>query len=257
MLIMDMDTPVYRAAGAAQKTQEDGSITVEPFSHAAHNMDLFITSVLNKFPEHEYVMYLTAAKDKHYRYDIYPEYKANRKAYKRPVHYGEVREYLIKKYGAIIVEDMEADDALAIAMCHHIPTREEEVTSQTPIAVYIDKDLDQIPGWRFKYKHSAKSEEKLYYVDQIDALKSFYKQMFKGDSSDNVKNLIFRKTWKHEVNHIFSMQSEVDMYKLLHNSFRTESKLSDEEVRELLTKRGRILWLQRFKGDMWNPPLMI
>src|SRR5260221_11625449 len=151
MLIVDMDTPIYMASGAAQKKAPDGSIVTEPEHYAFHNVNVFLEGIFKKFPDHDYHLYLTTSPDKHYRYDLYPEYKGHRKKLEKPVHYKATREYVLKNYQSSVVEGMEADDAVAIAMGFRQVRQEAPITSNTPIAVYIDKDIHQVPGWRYQY----------------------------------------------------------------------------------------------------------
>lgn len=49
-----------------------------------------------------------------FRYQIYPEYKANRRDKIKPVYLEAAREYLITTWGAKIVNGYEADDAIGI-----------------------------------------------------------------------------------------------------------------------------------------------
>jgi hypothetical protein len=255
MLIIDMDTPIYRAAGAAQRRLPDGGLVVDPVHYAYHNINTFINKIFTKFPGHNYHIYMTSAEDKHYRYQVYPEYKAHRKKSDRPVHYKAVREYIKQKHGGsvTVVEDMEADDAIAIHMSQNQwqdDDKYKEVTPDTLIAVYIDKDIHQVPGWRYNY-----DKDQFYYILTLDSYRHFYTQMFKGDTADNVKNLVRFKQWKPELKQLSVAKSNMEMYTVLFKAACREIRgKNQEEIEKLLEDRGKLLWLQRYKGEMWAIP---
>lgn len=123
----------------------------------------------------EFEVYLSDDRDKNFRFEVSPEYKANRTA-PRPVHYDAIKEYLIVEWGARIAYDMEADDMLGIAQ-----TKGYKGWYDTVICS-IDKDLLQIPGQHYNFV-----KEEWTTVSKWDGLKWFYQQLLIGDVTDNVK----------------------------------------------------------------------
>ena len=73
-----------------------------------------------------------------FRYEVAKTvpYKGNRKDMKRPKHLEELKKH-IKRLGAVEVEGIEADDAVAIELFKD---------PEKYIIVHVDKDLDQLPG---------------------------------------------------------------------------------------------------------------
>ena len=99
------------------------------------------------------------------------KYKGNREGTIKPFYYDEVRAYLINMHRAIVVDGMEADDALGLAQ-----------TGDT-VLCSKDKDLDTIPGKHFNWD---KLERGIYIVTEDEANAFFYKQVLMGDSTDNI-----------------------------------------------------------------------
>jgi 5'-3' exonuclease len=78
-----------------------------------------------------------------FRYDIYPEYKANRKDMQRPKWLQVVREHLVTDWKATVTDGIEADDAMGIAQC-----TEHDGDS---MICSIDKDMLMIPGHHYNF----------------------------------------------------------------------------------------------------------
>ena len=167
-LLIDGDPIVYRIGFASQKRdKETGLVTADPESHALHSCKIFMNNLLEDTGASSYKVYLTG-KD-NFRFKIRKDYKENRKGAEKPVHYQVIRDYLQSRYGAQVIDGMEADDALALAQ-----------TDKTAIAT-IDKDLLMVVGRHYNYVkqtwQDVTAEEGEYF---------FYKQMLTGDRVDNI-----------------------------------------------------------------------
>ncbi len=109
-----------------------------------------------------------------FRYVLFPNYKANRVGVPKPKHLGAVQQLLVKKWGAKVIDGMEADDAIGIA-----------ANADTNFIVCsIDKDLRQIAGEHFNF---VKNEFEV--VSPEAAAYQLYSQMLIGDTSDNVRGV--------------------------------------------------------------------
>lgn len=140
---------------------------VETVNNALYNVDSILDSMLDKFHVSGYTVFLSGSNN--FRNEVYPIYKANRLNVPRPVHYLAVREHLMNKWDAVVVQGMEADDALGIHQ------------TDTSVICTIDKDLDTITG-----KHYNFVTDTLYDVSPLEAANNFYMQMLAGDSTDNI-----------------------------------------------------------------------
>jgi len=119
------------------------------------------------------VIYLTGKNN--FRYDIatVKPYKGNRKK-EKPVHFENVKWFLISRYNAIIIDGYEADDALSM---HQAVWN----LSQKPEDCYTvictrDKDLLMVPGWHYGWEVGLQPEQKLHFVDTLGELHATYKE---------------------------------------------------------------------------------
>ena len=174
-----------------------------------------------------------------YRYDIAKTvpYKGNRKDMKKPKHYDSLREHMVKRLGAVVVNGQEADDEVAIRM-----TKEPDKY----LLVGVDKDLRQIPGWH----HNPKKAE-TDYVSDFEGYKNFCSQLLTGDRVDNIPGL--------------DQIGPVKAAKALKNAKTKEELLQavwkiyqeKEHGIEYLIEQGQLLWLRRYEGELWQPDVSL
>lgn len=108
-----------------------------------------------------------------FRYDIYPEYKANRDSSSRGPLFYRLRKWALKKYGTIA--NVEADDVVS----HYV--------RKGHIGATIDKDmLRGVPGMWFDTYHSRRTFNVL---GELEARNFNYLQTLMGDPTDNIKAL--------------------------------------------------------------------
>ena len=74
--------------------------------------DSTLDDLLTDLQADDFVIALTD-KD-NFRKDVLPSYKDNRKQKRKPMVLNALREYVIKKYNAVIYPKLEADDVLGI-----------------------------------------------------------------------------------------------------------------------------------------------
>ena len=172
-----------------------------------------------------------------YRYDIAKTvpYKGNRKDTAKPKHYEALREHMVKRLGAVVVEGQEADDEVAIRM------------SKEPdkyLLVGVDKDLKQIPGWHHN-PHKALTE----YIDDFTAYKNFCIQLLMGDRVDNIPGLAGVGPKKAE-KALAEATTREELLEAVWKVYREK-----EHDIEYLTEQGQLLWLRRTEGELWQPNL--
>jgi len=170
-LLIDGDPIVYRIGFACQTTdKETGLVEADPVSHTLHSCKQFVNQLLKDTGVSKYKIYLTGKGN--YRHKIRDDYKANRKSKGKPVHYDLIRDYLVERYSAQVVEGMEADDALGLAQ-----------TDSTIIST-IDKDLLMVEGLHYNY-----GKQEWTTVTADEGTYFFYKQMLTGDRVDNITGI--------------------------------------------------------------------
>lgn len=170
-----------------------------------------------------------------YRYEIAKTvpYKGNRKDAKKPKHYDALRECMITRLGAVIVDGQEADDEVAIRM-----TKEPDQY----LLVGVDKDLRQIPGW-----HHNPVKAKTEYIDDFEAFKNFATQLLTGDRVDNIPGLEGIGPVK-AAKALKDAKTKEDLLRAVWKVYKEK-----EHGIEYLTEQGQLLWLRRYEGELWQP----
>lgn len=112
-----------------------------------------------------------------FRYDVatVKPYKGNRKAEDKPFYLPSVRKYLETKWGAVVVDGMEADDALCITAERYEP---EEVTIASR-----DKDLRQYPCVHYSWECGKQPSFGPELIDELGYLKPKYSNRLLKDGS--------------------------------------------------------------------------
>ena len=117
-----------------------------------------------------------------FRYEVFPEYKANRTG-RAPAGLSQLKEDLAKKYNGVINTKWEADDMVVYLM---------DKFPEKYILCAIDKDvLNSVEGRNFNYYESAlyKIEMKWVDIDRHTTLIWRYLQTLMGDKIDNIIGL--------------------------------------------------------------------
>jgi 5'-3' exonuclease len=161
------DVIVYRIGFATQHKDEEGEMIADPLPYALHSCKQYIKGIIKKTGADSFRLFLTGKGN--FRSVVDTEYKANRKDSTKPIHYDEIRKYMIKYFKAEVIDGMEADDALALNQ-----------TEDTVIAS-IDKDLLMVAG-----KHYNFVKDEWTTVTPEESIKWFYMQMLMGDKVDNI-----------------------------------------------------------------------
>lgn len=225
--MIDADIVAFRTAAASEK---------EDFGICRYYIDQLIDDIMLNCRGDTYELFISGKGN--FRYNIYPEYKANRDGSYIPRHREDAKQYLIDK-GANVSEGCEADDMMGVAQC----SAEEDT-----IIASLDKDLLMIPGRHYSWEISGRSKDTPWTkpaiwreMADIDCLRWFYTQCITGDIADNIKGIKGRgKKWAE--NALDPCETEQEMFDVVREEFGI-----DEEF--LLN--GRCLWLWRELGDDW------
>jgi len=219
--LIDGDILVYRIGF----TTEDAPVAI-----ACSRMDESIKGIVEATGAESFSVFLTATGQKCFRFQLFPEYKANRKQPK-PYWYHELRAHLVAEYGASVSETAEADDDLGIAQNDHT------------ILCHIDKDLDQIPGRHYDFVKKVS-----YNVDVRRALRFFFYQLLMGDGVDNIKGIpgVGPKTAAKLLEGKTTERELLDACKAAY----AEAKLDDDYMK----LQGRLLKIRQVEGEpLWEP----
>lgn len=146
-----------------------------------------IIDTLDKTMAEFYLGFLTGGS---FRYNIYPDYKANRKDRIRPKYYKVLKEYLLDEWEFIQHKQLEADDLVKIASDYFYgyPYEKGQLWAGTakciPTIVSNDKDILNLEG---KHYNSQKGE--FIETSKEQAERYFWESMIIGDIADNIKGI--------------------------------------------------------------------
>lgn len=220
--LIDADSLLYRAGFVAN---EEGQEAL-----ALWQLDQMLDSIVDNDD------YLFISGSENFRYKIYPEYKANRKDMKRPIHLNALREHIVSKWGATVSSDgREADDVVSI------------VNHQRPgmLISHIDKDLNMLPGDHWNYV-----TKEYYTVSNQQAYRNFYIQLLMGDRADNIPGFDLKmrtkvpKFMEPVMQELEECQEAAEMLDIVAGWY--------QEDWQRLDISARCLWLLRKEEDDWT-----
>jgi 5'-3' exonuclease len=135
-----------------------------------------------------------------------------------------------------VAEDEEADDLLGIG---------QNNARDDTIICTVDKDLNMIPGWKYDFVKDEK-----FYVSEDEALHNFYRQLIVGDSTDNIVGI--PRAGVARANKLLSDRTLEEQWENVVAEYMAKG---GENWEEYLTEQGRLLWIRREVGEMWEPDL--
>lgn len=260
--LVDADILIYRCGFAAEKRGkrqlENGETEhyreVAPASHAIQNLRTVIEALQSKFDKLEF--YLSGKNN--FRKDVATirPYKGNRSEFSKPVHYDELRDFLVARYGAQVVDGMEADDAIGIRATAGSEGSDKEVgrkensSNGSTCVISTDKDLKQIPGYHYNWVRDEYAE-----VSEREGLRVFYKQMLTGDITDNIPGIegVGPVTAGRIVD---PFTKERGMWQAVKEEWylRYPEGYHGTAVDRVLEEIGKLLWIQRTGRLTWEAP---
>lgn len=226
-------------ADAVEFVDGDETLEIEfnkkagPLKATLKNVKTMVNRILKQERCTSYGLYI-GGKD-NFRYEIDPNYKGNRDKKNKPIHEQKIRDYLIRYYGAIVIDGVEVDDAVSY-MCMEEP--------ETSVIASIDKDLDNTPGFHYNY-----DKENYYYVSPEEADLNFYRQLLSGDSTDGIVGV--KGIGKARATEILKTYLTPErMCSIVWKVY--QDKGYDWEY---FVNQGRLLWMMREEDVLWAPPI--
>lgn len=202
--LIDADTLVYTACLAAENKVELmpknfygdeewlellSNPTYDEGEHAIWESDIedvrqFFLDKLKKILDltgcQKYELHFTGGGKESFRYKLYPEYKANRKYIRRPMHLVAMKEWCCEHHNGTIHDLVEADDVVVYLKRNN---------PEKYILCCVDKDVyNAVEGQHFNYYESGKYNINMKWVNTTahDAYLWPFKQAIVGDTSDNI-----------------------------------------------------------------------
>lgn len=204
-------------------------VEAEPKSHALQLAKNLLLRVEDRLDPKEMWLFLSGKNNFREKVATIRPYKGNRTADK-PLHYQAIKDYLVDKWKAEIIDDMEADDALGIYQ-----------KSNTCI-VTIDKDLNMVEGLHYNWRHDT-----IYNVTELEALRNFYIQLLTGDTTDNIPGVPGIGSSR-AVKALRGLTTEEDMYWKTLEIYSTKY----EKPYQALVENARLLWILRKESQVWE-----
>lgn len=164
--VFDADFIPFIACHNKKDTEE------KDLNKCIEDCDNLIDNVVKAIKCDYFVGFLT--KGKCFRYDIYPDYKGNRKYLDPPKFMNEVKDHLITKYNFVYNKEYEADD-LVLSYKMNNPNYDCMIISP-------DKDILNLQG-----NHYNPRKGEIVFTSREDSELYFWKSMLIGDSADNIK----------------------------------------------------------------------
>lgn len=226
-VFIDGDVLAYRASFSAS-----GKPVGKAYSKIDELMN-FVTEATLMFPtDDSFKTYLTGSGNFRYDVGVTHPYKGNRGGTK-PEHLQASREYLCERWGAEVINGQEADDQMAIEASKG-PLGEVAIAS-------IDKDMLQVPCWHFNF-----GKNQWHYSSEEFATRFFYTQLLTGDVTDNIIG-VWRVGPVKAGKILGDSTDEQELYNKVLEAYEGDA------VRVL--ENARLLWLRRYEGQMWLPPM--
>jgi len=235
-------------------------VELAPLRHALGNLKTIMNNIRQKFPEASITGFLSGASNFRDRIGTIKGYKANR-VQPKPTYYQDLRTYLIDNHGAVAADDQEADDEVSIIQWQDWKTWPlvEQEAAQTCI-VTNDKDLDNVPGWHFNWV-----KKEVYFVEELTATRNFYKQLLKGDGTDNIPGLYYitgEMCKAKYLNRLDTVTNESNMYYYVREVYIEALAPELEEIEptyieldNILQELGQLLWMRSKPDELWEPPV--
>ena len=183
LLLVDGDIVVYQAAAVAEKPIHwgDGLWTLHADENEARaSVDRRLAEYMETLEADG--MILSLSDKTNFRYNVYPEYKSNRKDKRQPMLREQLKQYCLDNYETFLRPGLEGDDVLGI-----LATSPVIVKAQEKIIVSEDKDMRTIPGLYCNFKKYA--EDGVRTITENEATWWHMTQTLTGDTADGYPGL--------------------------------------------------------------------
>ena len=272
--LVDGDVLVYEIGWAAETgwraikewKEGDEPLPPPPFDYVAELLDNRVAEICGKVMATEPpTLYLTGKGNFREAIAKKKPYKGNRKEDNKPWHYANIKSYMQTKYDVIIVEGMEADDAMCIEQVDRLYNRGNPLRKDVTESIICtrDKDLRQCPGWHFGWELGNQPQYGPKFVEGFGEIelddkkklrgcgdKFFYAQLITGDPVDNVPGLP-RKGAVEAFNLLGNTQTREEAEKAVVEAYR--GFYGDDAYRQEMREQAQLLWMVRAVDENCKP----
>lgn len=250
--LLDSDLLAYEFGGLKN---EEGEII--PLNFAIKSMHDRITTIKERSGADTLELYITGTGNFREKVATILPYKGNRPS-EKPKHWKALRHELKVNCRAIVVDLMEADDAVSIEQYRDLSRFKLALYYDSSIQNWAntiicsrDKDLNMVPGWHYSWEAGKCKEKASWFQDELGGLRCFYKQLLTGDSVDNIPGLFRVGPKSPLVSRIDELESESSMYE---HCLKQYQDRFGSYADQFIVENARLLWMLREEGEVWCPP---
>ena len=243
--------------------------TADDIANANHSVKVVVDNIKAACKADKLEVYLSGKNNFRDSLPLPSKYKGNRADSIRPLLLDEIRAYIVKKYGAKIVDNEEVDDVV----CHRM--WDGYKTGQKIIGVTVDKDACGSAGWLYNRDKMTEPE----YIDGLGELiidgkgkvrgkgrKWGYHQWLIGDSTDGynpceICKVKFGEKSSYKI--LEPLQTDKECIQAVYNTYKSwypeEVKYTDWQGSEVVTDCMGIMQMymdcyrmRRWVGDEVN-----
>lgn len=181
--IIDLDSILYAAAWGKKIPDGQGDFVRDEKGRLVYedktddeifeSLDLILTSILEETDATNYIAYVKGQNTGRHRYNTKPDYKSNRPK-ESPKWWEKTVLYSINNWAAILIDDIEVDDAVNIT----------RLNIENSFIVAVDRDLLNLEGTHYNWKKkewiTVSKEEEFYY---------FWTDMITGQFGDGITGI--------------------------------------------------------------------
>jgi hypothetical protein len=215
-------------------------VDLQPLSHALQNVKTMMARILEAIDctDFDVEMFLSPGSGGTFRHRLAKTkpYKGNRDRSHRPTYEQDIRDYIKKTWNTVEAVDEEADDLLAIAQTAYGP--------DDSVIVSIDKDLDQVPGYKYNFLHEIR-----YYITEAQAQHNLMVQIMTGDSTDNIPGIPKVGPAKAEAA-LHGLTTYDEMLDAVARMYQVRSGKEDWEG--YMNEQAALVYMRRTPGEIWK-----
>lgn len=182
--VIDGDIACYHVAstcGIERINRWGEAVSTIHLQDARDELDAFIEDVRDVLLAKRVVMCFSDFRQKYWRKQIEPSYKANRSGRRKPVGYMRLAYYCLNRWPSLMVPNLEADDVMGLLGTGGFKHEFAPSDLEDVVLVSEDKDMLTIPGKHYK---PSDPESWVFEIDKREAAHNHATQALCGDTAD-------------------------------------------------------------------------
>lgn len=267
--LIDADVLLYECSSVAEYPKDE---PVKSFDFVKEVFDNRVKTILHASGSEECTLFLTGEGNFREEIAVSKPYKGTRKE-EKPIHYQNLKAYILSFPNAVLVTGMEADDAMSIEQsedwrdCYKavsgLEVEEKDASTLRTVICTRDKDLRMVPGWHYGWECGRQPEFRKRFIDELGylelsknkkslkggGLKFFYSQLLTGDKVDNIPGILgLGPVFTHEL--LKDCLSEKELFETVKGQYEM---FKPDGWEDYLIEQARLLWMVKEVDEEGNP----